>query len=198
MIKSLFRRNPDFIEIYDHALSKKECEILINQFEKSNEVVKGVTAGGYRPDYKNCLELHCNLEEENVINNILRPKLIVYMNKYIKKHYFHENKGALNLIYSWGCCKWFNIQKYDGENDGFKEWHCEHGPSKKSGKRILAWMFYLNNAKSGTEFAYFPTINPKAGRCAMWSSSWTHLHRGVTPNKGVKYIATGWFEYEQI
>ena len=62
MIKSLFRRNLDFIEIYDHALSKKECEILINQFEKSNEVVKGVTAAGYRPDYKNCLELHCNLE----------------------------------------------------------------------------------------------------------------------------------------
>ena len=27
--------NPDFIGIYDNALTKKECEILINQFEKS-------------------------------------------------------------------------------------------------------------------------------------------------------------------
>ena len=43
MIRSLFRKNPDFIEIYDHALSKRECEILINQFEKSDDVSWGNT-----------------------------------------------------------------------------------------------------------------------------------------------------------
>ena len=195
MIKSLFRRNLDFIEIYDHALSKKECEILINQFEKSNPQ-RGVTSGGYEPGAKDCLELHCNLEEECVITNILRPKLISYMGKYVKKHRFHEDKGALDLINTWGCCKWFNIQKYDGENDGYKKWHTEQGPSNSSSKRILAWMFYLNDAKCGTEFAYFPTINSKAGRCVIWPSSWTHLHRGVIPNKGIKYIVTGWFSYD--
>ena len=41
MIKSLFRKNPDFVEIYDNALSQKECEILINQFEKSDEQFAG-------------------------------------------------------------------------------------------------------------------------------------------------------------
>ena len=195
MIKSLFRRNPDFIEIYDDALSKKECEILINQFEKS-DTQRGITSSGHEPGEKDCLELHCNLEEECVITSILRPKLISYMNKYVKKYRFHENNGALDLIYTWGCYNWFNIQKYDGENDGYKKWHCEQGPDKKSSKRILAWMFYLNDAKSGTEFRYFPTINPRSGRCVIWPSSWTHLHRGVTPNKGVKYIATGWFSYD--
>ena len=196
MIRSLFRRNPDFIGIYDDALSKKECEILINQFEKSDKIQQGSTASGHNPGMKDCLELHCNLEEGCVITNILRPKLISYMNKYVKKYRFHENKGALDLIYTWGCCKWFNIQKYDGKDDGYKQWHCEQGRCNVSSKRILAWMFYLNDAKSGTEFAYFPTINPKAGRCAIWPSSWTHLHKGVTPNKGVKYIATGWFSYD--
>ena len=28
----------DFIEVYDNVLSKRDCEILINQFEKSDDV----------------------------------------------------------------------------------------------------------------------------------------------------------------
>ena len=50
MIKSLFRKNPNFIEVYDNALSKKECEILINQFEKSDEQYIGETSNGYEPN----------------------------------------------------------------------------------------------------------------------------------------------------
>ena len=60
----------------------------------------------------------------------------------------------------------------------------------------MAWMFYLNDAKSGTEFANYPTINAKMGRCVIWPSFWTHLHKGVIPNRGIKYIATGWFVYD--
>ena len=196
MIKSLFRRNPDFIGIYDDALSKKECEILINQFEKSDKIHQGGTASGYKPGIKDCLQLNCNLEEECAISNIIKPKLISYMNKYVKKYRFHENKGALDLIYTWGCYNWFNIQKYDGENDGYKKWHCEQGPSNSSSKRILAWMFYLNDAKSGTEFYNRSTIRAKAGRCVIWPAFWTHTHRGVIPNVGLKYIITGWFSYD--
>jgi hypothetical protein len=29
--------NSDYFGIYDNALSKKECEIIINQFEKSEQ-----------------------------------------------------------------------------------------------------------------------------------------------------------------
>ena len=57
MIRSLFGKNPDFIEIYDDALSQKECEILINQFEKSDEKDVGRTTGGYAPDQKKCMQL---------------------------------------------------------------------------------------------------------------------------------------------
>ena len=195
MIRSLFRKNPDFIEIYDNALSKKECEILINQFEKSDEVVQGVTSSGYNSDYKKCLELYCNLNEDNVINNILKPKLFSHIKKYTKKQHFSDSRGALNRIFQWKYSEYFQIQKYDGENDGYKDWHCEHGPHEENSRRILAWMFYLNDAKCGTEFAYFPTVNAKAGRCVIWPAFWTHLHKGVIPNKGIKYIATGWYEY---
>ena len=88
MIKSLFNRNPNFIEVYDNALSKKECQMLINQFEKSDKIQQGSTASGYKLGIKDCLQLNCNLEEECVITNILKPKLISYMIKYVKKSFF--------------------------------------------------------------------------------------------------------------
>ena len=62
-------------------------------------------------------------------------------------------------------------------------------------------MLYLNNAKSGTRF-YYPdliqnkVVNAKRGRIVIWPAYWTHPHSGVTPNKGDKYIATGWYIFQ--
>ena len=83
-------------------------------------------------------------------------------------------------------------------DSGYKAWHCEHAYAKEydslaeAPRRILAWMFYLNNAKSGTEFMQYPTVRARMGRCVIWPAGWTHVHRGVIPNKGLKYIITGW------
>ena len=57
--------------------------------------------------------------------------------------------------------------------------------------RVLAWMFYLNDAKSGTEFLNYPKVKAKKGRGIVWPAFWTHVHRSEA-NKGVKYIVTGW------
>ena len=194
MIKSLFRRTPNFIGVYDGALSKKECEILIGQFEKSDKLFHGTTSKGYLPDAKKCLELPCKFDESNLMNSILRTKLCSYLNKYVSQQRFSDN-SALDVICKWKYSNDYLIQKYNGDDDGYKEWHCEQGPDEQNSRRILAWMFYLNDAKCGTEFAYFPTVNAKMGRLVIWPSSWTHLHKGVIPNKGVKYIATGWVEH---
>ena len=61
--------------------------------------------------------------------------------------------------------------------------------------RVLAWMFYLNDAKCGTEFMNYPTVSAKMGRLVIWPAGWTHLHKGVTPNRGLKYITTGWCSF---
>ncbi len=190
MIRSLFHKNPDFIGIYDNALSKKECEILINQFEKSPDLVKGETLNGYNPTLKESVDLLCSFNDKSVISNIVEPKLNSYLKLY-KTEYSSLDKR---------CSKWkyydeFNFQKYDGENDGYKIWHCEHGPEGEASKRILAWMFYLNDAKSGTDFWHFPKVNGKMGRCVIFPSFWTHMHKGITPNIGLKYIITGWVSF---
>ena len=191
MIKSLFRKNPDFVEIYDNALSQKECEILINQFEKSDEHFNGSTSLGYDPDKKKCMQLCLDLNDQSVISTVVKPNLISCIRQYREKYRDHlYQTSAWNLYHE------ASFQKYDGEEDGYKVWHSEHGPSKETSKRILAWMFYLNDAECGTEFYDRPTIKAKRGRCVIWPAFWTHIHRGVTPNIGLKYIITGWISYD--
>ena len=192
VIQSLFRRNPDFIEIYDHALSQKECEILINHFEKSNEVQYGLIAdGSYYPDRKKCLQIKLDLNDSSPSSNIVREKLSLYLNQYRKKYSLE-----LENTQHWNFFPYAAFQKYDGKEDGFKAWHCEHGNGESDSKRIMAWMFYLNDAKCGTEFYNSPTIKAKRGRCVIWPAFWTHVHKGVTPNIGLKYIVTGWISYD--
>ena len=181
--------NPSYIEIYDNALNKKECDMIINQVEKSSLIPGHCGTDDYTSG-KRCREVaNATFEDSSIISNVLYPGLMSCLRKYKDKH------RCLDRIGMWSYFKEYNVQKYEGEKDGFFAWHCEHGPHDDESQRILAWMFYLNDAKCGTEFINYPTIKAKRGRCVIWPAFWTHLHRGVVPNKGVKYIATGWVSY---
>lgn len=189
MIHSLFHRPHSFIEVYDDALSEKDCDTLIKHFEKSPHL-EGRTSQGYYPDVKKCAQITIDLEDLNSISNMVKLKSSECMSHYAKKYH-----NSLGHIYYWSFYRYANIQKYDGEDEGYKIWHCEHDRGEIESKRVIAWMIYLNDAKSGTEFSNYPTINAKRGRCVIWPSSWTHTHKGVTPNKGLKYIVIGWCSY---
>tara|TARA_B100000287_G_scaffold284855_1_gene268485 strand:+ start:410 stop:997 length:588 start_codon:yes stop_codon:yes gene_type:complete len=191
-IRSLVSNSEDFFGVYDNALTKEECEILINQFEKSGPV-PGYVAMGYRPEEKKCMQIDCYFDDESVISNLVKIKLSECMFKYTKKYL------SLGHLRKWEIDNGYNLQRYDDETDGYKMWHCEHGPLDTSSRRIMAWMFYLNNAQSGTDFMHFSNVRAKMGRCVIWPAFWTHLHKGVIPNKGLKYIITGWasFQHEE-
>ncbi len=184
--------NSNHFGIYDNVLSRKDCEILINQFEKSDNIVEGSTASPAAPPpfkIKNSLELGCDFEDGSIISNIVRPALWKGVNRYADQY------DSLSYVDRWEYDSKFNFQKYDGEEYGYFRWHTEH--SAKYPLRMLVWTFYLNNAKSGTEFMHFSTVHAKIGRLVIWPSSWTHLHKGVIPNKGLKYIITGWISFKK-
>ena len=65
--------------------------------------------------------------------------------------------------------------------------------------RLFAFMTYLNDVEDGGH-TMFPKPNiwvkPRAGRLLMFPPFWTHEHRGVTLQKGVKYIATTWIVFK--
>ena len=185
--------NSDFFGIYDNALTKKECQILINQFENSPKREGRSYSDGdlvVNEDQKKCIEVdNYSFSNKSVISRIINARLRECIDDYKK-----EYPSMDNFIAPWVIDNGYNVQKYETEEDGFKAWHTEAGGAPTS-NRVLAWMFYLNDAKSGTEFINYPTVNAKMGRCVIWPAAWTHIHRGVVPNKGLKYIVTGWASY---
>ena len=198
-MKQFGRFKSSFIKIYDNILTKEECEIIISRFEKLNNTEARMLRDDkvvIDSNIKQCREirgisLYNPIEIHKPLSNIIRPKLRQCFEKYTEEYEFMKS-----YIASYEYCDTYNIQKYKTEDDGYKFWHCEHGPHHEAATRILAWTFYLNNAQSGTEFMYYPTVDARMGRCVIWPAAFTHLHRSELPNKGLKYIATGWISFK--
>ena len=182
--------NPSYIECYDDALTKEECRTLISLFEKGQKTPGYTYHHGERivdSDIKKSLELDAlDLYDGSSLSAIVYRALAPCINKYQEKY------NNLNNISFWECDSIFTFQKFESEHDGFKSWHTEQGAGTPN--RIAVWHFYLNDAESGTEFMSYPTVNAKMGRCVIWPAAWTHVHRSA-PNKGLKYIISGWMSY---
>ena len=184
---------PSFIETYDHQLTKKECQELIQQFESSsqqegrsyvnNELIINHVV-------KKDIELtNPRLSDGTFISNKVIETLVPCVDRYVQKY------ESLRYIPQWTLDDVYNFQKYVDGSDGFKLWHTEHGNLDNTSRRVLVWMIYLNDAKSGTDFMHYGRVHAKRGRVVIWPSSFTHVHRSQLPNKGVKYLITGWIMF---
>ena len=193
------------LQIYDNALPKESCRNIIKYFDNNPNVEKDLImdAYGHIHSTRTWMDLsilgdvkfsYSRLSESfdslHSPLDLLIPTLVKGITKYKKKFPFIEE------ITEWDLHKHFNIQKFDGEKNGYFMRHCEaDGPYTE---RILTWMIYLNNAKSGTRF-YYPRrdVKAKEGRLVIWPADWTYPHSGITPNKGEKYLMTGWWTFKE-
>ena len=77
----------------------------------------------------------------------------------------------------------------------FYHWHIDGGSHEFADRQLVA-VWYLNDVEGPggeTEFSYQQVkVKPEAGKLVLFPPFWTHEHRGVTLEKGVKYIATTW------
>ena len=185
---------PSFIEVYDKVLSSDECELLISQFEKSPQkegiVLKhGVPHVEY--EHKKSLEMGGGLtyfSKATVTSSIISTSLNKCLDKYKEKYSFFNNYvGEIKYADE------YTFKKFEGEDAGYKMWHHEHGSGDLASKRVLVWAFYLNDAP-GTDFMFYPSLLAKKGRCVIFPASFNYMHKS-SPNKGIKYIITGWFSY---
>ena len=182
------------IQIYDNLISKEACNDIIKYFDNSPNVGEAISSKGLNESIKKGKDLSvdlnaCTKRMQGILMNSIVPCLNTGIEKYKKKFPFLED------LEFWGVYPRFNIQKFNGKEEGYFETHCEAGGRGVS-ERILVWMIYLNNAKCGTRF-YYPTrdVKAKQGRLVIWPAAWTHPHSGITPNKGEKYLITGWFSF---
>jgi hypothetical protein len=74
-------------------------------------------------------------------------------------------------------------------------WHIDGGSHEFSQRQLVA-LWYLNDVAGPggeTEFLYQDVkIKPEQGKLILFPPFWTHEHRGVTLEQGIKYIATTW------
>jgi hypothetical protein len=90
----------------------------------------------------------------------------------------------------------YGIQRYNpGE---FYHWHIDGGSHDFSQRQLVA-LWYLNDVPGPggeTEFLFQDVkIKPEKGKLILFPPFWTHEHRAVTLNEGVKYIATTWIVF---
>jgi hypothetical protein len=152
-----------------------------------------VSHGIVDPSIKVGTDIYCNLIDKSFsqYNNIIFPA-VADMTQQMGYRY----PNLIDATPPWEPCIWYNIQHYKN-NEGFFALHNEQ--SYPYPHRMMAWMIYLNDSPCGTEFPYQQTtLQAIQGHGAMWSAAWTHPHKGVTPNIGDKYIATGWCVYYDI
>jgi hypothetical protein len=181
--------NNDFIEVYDNILSSSSCKSIIENFENTDDSLKTRNTSLTKAK-KISTNLHLNFSDLNYeYFNYEIIRGVSYCLLSYKQKYSYLNQQA-----KWNINHRYNIQKYhDGE--GYYTLHHEH--SQLHPYRMMVWMVYLNNAKCGTFFQQQnKTIDALEGRIVIWPAGWTHAHNGVTPNIGIKYIATGWFSYK--
>lgn len=77
----------------------------------------------------------------------------------------------------------------------YYHWHIDGGSHSFSHRQLVA-IWYLNDVEGPggeTQFRYQDvTVTPRAGRLILFPPFWTHEHRGVTLESGIKYLATTW------
>ena len=185
----------DFLETYDGFISEKNSKEVLRLFEKLGEIADVPKNQGLayfnKGRQKVCTSVTFDFDDTiNPCGPLLESCIQAGLKSYVDKYPFLRNINKFGGS-RWRICPTYNIQKYEGKKEGYFTLHCEHAAGYPY--RMLVWMIYLNDAISGTELpSQNRILKPKAGRLAIWPAAWTHPHRGVTPNQGLKYIATGW------
>ena len=179
------------IDVFYKTLSIDQCNQLINYFENENDLKEGVMGGGIvDKKRKDSTDLTCNINDEKykIYNNIILPRISIVLNQYISLYPFLKSIRQTIYIFPH-----YNIQRYK-EGEGYHLLHCEHYAYTPN--RVLSWIIYLNDADSGTEFPEQKVkVKVVQGSCLIFPSFWTHPHKGITPNKGKKYIISGWVDF---
>jgi len=185
-------KSGSFIYEFQNSLSADECKQIINRFEDSKE-----------DHYQGRVGQNFT---ENV--NIKKSTDMVISGKKNWKDFdtlfFTSLSKALSAVkkefdFFSGPFKdiGYAVQKTNpGE---YYHWHIDSGSHQFSDRQLVA-IWYLNDVDGPggeTEFLNQNVkIKPETGKLILFPPFWTHEHRGVTLQKGVKYIATTWIVFK--
>ena len=168
----------------------------------------------YRPEFKSSVDVGISpicIYQPRRVNQIFWPYLETIQEYFLEIEkalyvYFSDmglhspelkNSMGNSLKESTGLHELINIQKYE-PNEGFFSWHFERANTFPSMSREFVFMTYLNDVPDGGTHFYNQkkTIKAEKGKTVIWPAGFTHMHKGQISKKHVKYIATGWWNWQ--
>jgi hypothetical protein len=168
--------HPDFIEVYDGALSAEDCAHLIEKFERGAHV-PGRVGGGVMPELKDSRDITISGKPEwRASEGTLNAAVLRGMQAYLRKYRYAliaplmlqvpgpdgsprrlaaedfdgmddaALSGLLRTVLRPGS---INLQRYTAGTGGYPYWHCELYPKDASCEtlhRTVLWTIYLNDS----------------------------------------------------
>ena len=180
-----------FIFEIENALTSDICEHIIKRFENNPEQQYQGRIGQLASEdqaIKRTTDLACSAHKDwHDVDQFLFRSLGLAMRLIQEKFPFF--RGPFKDI-------GYNIQRYqEGE---YYHWHIDGGSHQFADRQLVA-LWYLNDVPSPggeTEFLYQKVkVTPTQGKLVLFPPFWTHEHRAVTVDKGIKYIATTWVSF---
>jgi len=178
-----------FIYRVEHALAADVCVEAIRRFEASTDQQVAGRIGQAAeavPEIKRSTDLRISGREDwRDIDRALSQQLVTTFNLFASELPFFAANAFKDIGY--------NLQRtVPGE---YYHWHVDAGPGAFSDRQLVA-IWYLNDVPGPGGETEFPlqgvSIRPAQGTLLLFPPFWTHVHRGVTLQAGVKYIATTW------
>ena len=178
-----------FIYEVAQALPADVCLEAIRRFEaRADQQVPGRIgqAAQTAPEVKRSTDLRISGRDDwRDLDQTLSRQLASTFHEFAREFPFFAVNDFKDLGY--------NLQRtLPGE---YYHWHVDSGPGPFSERQLVA-IWYLNDVPGPGGETEFPlqevAIRPAQGKLILFPPFWTHVHRGVTLEKGVKYIATTW------
>ncbi len=181
-----------FIFEFNDSLNNEQCNNMIERFENSSEDhYQGRIGQKFKQDttIKKSTDMVISGKEKwKDVDELLFTSLAKALSK-IKKQFDFFSGPFKDVGYA--------IQRTNP--DEYYHWHIDGGSHQFSDRQLVA-IWYLNNVDGPggeTEFLNQNVkVKPETGKLILFPPFWTHEHRGVKLQKGVKYIATTWIVFK--
>jgi len=185
-------KSGSFIYEFQNSLSADECNQIINRFEDSKEDhYQGRVGQNFTEnvDVKKSTDMVISGKKNWKDFDALFFTSLSKALSAVKKEFDFFSGPFKDIGYA--------VQKTNpGE---YYHWHIDSGSHQFSDRQLVA-IWYLNDVDGPggeTEFLNQNVkIKPETGKLILFPPFWTHEHRGVTLQKGVKYIATTWIVFK--
>lgn len=185
--QDMLSKAPDFVELYSDVLDPATCSDIIARFEADDRKRPSWSHRSKAPKSRSGMMLSLPEYEDwqDVVEKVGQA-VMLRVQDYAKRY------PAFGMVLNSGPCKLTHplLERIE-PGQGF-DWHID-GSKAGSEKRVLSTILYLATIDDGgeTEFAYQgKAVRPAAGMLVIFPPFWTHLHRGATPARGLKYNLT--------